>query len=327
MQAEKELIAQLTGKAGLADTPPGHWEALTRQYPAFNLGYYFLSKAQPPAGTDSKSKQEALQKSRQAAALHFNDIRWLDYLLQSDRVEKPEVGAIPATAKSEPAPPIKTGTIQQPNQQSGLSAEVAATGSATAATGEEGLTIEPAEKAAAAPVASNAQADTQGSEAAADTHTDTELASDSDNGRLSQVLSQQLAAFKKPVSSDARLEVERDPLYKTDYFASQGIAVLKSLEGDGLGKKVRKFTDWLKEMKQSPTNAGVPQLNTTPEEEAQAAQKAASSLKNEPIFTESMAEVLVSQGKTEQARDVYQKLSLLYPEKSTYFASKIDLLQ
>jgi len=40
-----------------------------------------------------------------------------------------------------------------------------------------------------------------------------------------------------------------------------------------------------------------------------------------------MAEVLINQGKSVQAREVYQKLSLLYPEKSAYFASKIDLLQ
>ena len=70
-----------------------------------------------------------------------------------------------------------------------------------------------------------------------------------------------------------------------------------------------------------------PKLNTTPEQEKEAADKAEQSLLNTPVWTESMAEILAGQGKVSQAREVYQKLSLLYPEKSSYFASKIDLLQ
>ncbi|MGE5107570.1 MAG: hypothetical protein ACM3H8_08500, partial [Sphingobacteriales bacterium] len=45
------------------------------------------------------------------------------------------------------------------------------------------------------------------------------------------------------------------------------------------------------------------------------------------ITTEAMAEVLLKQGKTEKAIDIYHKLSLLYPEKSAYFAAKIEQLK
>ena len=45
------------------------------------------------------------------------------------------------------------------------------------------------------------------------------------------------------------------------------------------------------------------------------------------VLTESMAEVFAKQGKTAKASEVYQKLSLLNPAKSTYFAAKIENLK
>jgi len=47
----------------------------------------------------------------------------------------------------------------------------------------------------------------------------------------------------------------------------------------------------------------------------------------EDIMNESMAEVYVRQHKYTKAIEIYQKLSLLYPEKSTYFASKIEKIK
>lgn len=144
-----------------------------------------------------------------------------------------------------------------------------------------------------------------------------------EENRLASLLQAQAADFKKPVAENEQLPTETEPLYKTDYFASQGILYTKSQ--DALGKKVKKFTDWLKDIKK--TNSGAPQLNTTEAEEKQAAAQATASLKIEEVLTEPMAEVLAQQGKKQQAIDLYKKLSLLYPEKSAYFAAKINLLQ
>lgn len=143
------------------------------------------------------------------------------------------------------------------------------------------------------------------------------------DNRLASLLQAQAQDFKKPVSENEQLPTEAEPLYKTDYFASQGILYTKSQ--DALGKKVKKFTDWLKDIKK--TNSGTPQLNTTEAEEKQAAAQATASLKIEEVLTEPMAEVLAQQGKNHQAIDLYKKLSLIYPEKSAYFATKINLLQ
>lgn len=50
-------------------------------------------------------------------------------------------------------------------------------------------------------------------------------------------------------------------------------------------------------------------------------------VKKDDIVNESLAEVYVRQEKYQKAIDIYNKLSLLYPEKNTYFASKIEKLK
>jgi tetratricopeptide (TPR) repeat protein len=48
---------------------------------------------------------------------------------------------------------------------------------------------------------------------------------------------------------------------------------------------------------------------------------------NEDTVSESLAKILAMQGNVEKALEMYKKLSLKFPEKSTYFASKIKELQ
>jgi hypothetical protein len=47
---------------------------------------------------------------------------------------------------------------------------------------------------------------------------------------------------------------------------------------------------------------------------------------NEDLATEALAEILEKQGKFYQAKEMYAKLSLKYPEKSAYFATKLENL-
>jgi hypothetical protein len=49
-------------------------------------------------------------------------------------------------------------------------------------------------------------------------------------------------------------------------------------------------------------------------------------LKTEPI-TENYAQILVKQNKLEKATEVYNKLILKYPDKSAYFAAKLNELE
>ena len=51
------------------------------------------------------------------------------------------------------------------------------------------------------------------------------------------------------------------------------------------------------------------------------------SIDDRDVVTEAMAEVWIKQGQTEKALDVYNKLSLLNPSKSSYFAGLIENLK
>ena len=54
---------------------------------------------------------------------------------------------------------------------------------------------------------------------------------------------------------------------------------------------------------------------------------AGDSVTDSNVITEAMAEVWAKQGNKEKATDIYNKLSLLNPSKSAYFAAKIENLK
>ncbi|HEY4936438.1 MAG TPA: hypothetical protein VII44_07650 [Puia sp.] len=116
------------------------------------------------------------------------------------------------------------------------------------------------------------------------------------------------------------------PYHMIDYFASQGIKlVLEDQPADNFGRQLKSFTDWLKVMKRLPAR---PVFEKTDEKEAERIRHfAAHSIEERDILTESMAEVLAKQGMYENAIALYQKLSLIYPPKSAYFASRIEQLK
>jgi hypothetical protein len=116
------------------------------------------------------------------------------------------------------------------------------------------------------------------------------------------------------------------PYHMIDYFASQGIKlVLEDNPPDHFGQQLKSFTDWLKVMKKLPPNQ---QSVKTDEKEADRIRHfAAHSIEDRDVLTESMAEVLAKQGMYENAIALYQKLSLIYPPKSAYFASRIEQLK
>ena len=116
-----------------------------------------------------------------------------------------------------------------------------------------------------------------------------------------------------------------EPLHTSDYFASLGIKLSgKILHSDKLGKQMKSFTEWLKEMKKLQPD----QLPLQSEQADLTIQKLAEASNLEiEVETEAMAEVLIQQGKKQKALNVYKKLSLLDPSKSAYFAAKINQLK
>jgi ABC-type cobalamin transport system ATPase subunit len=63
-----------------------------------------------------------------------------------------------------------------------------------------------------------------------------------------------------------------------------------------------------------------------PKEEKKVEQLAGNSLQQNEVITLAMAEIWVKQGNMAKAREVFSKLSLLEPSKSTYFANRINEL-
>jgi hypothetical protein len=113
-----------------------------------------------------------------------------------------------------------------------------------------------------------------------------------------------------------------------DYFASQGIRLQQAdLAKDKLGQQLKSFTEWLRSMKKLPAEGDTVR---TPEDENRqelVIKNAAHSIEEKEVLTEAMAEVWAKQGNREKATDIYNKLSLLNPSKSAYFAAKIDQLK
>ncbi|MEJ8844136.1 hypothetical protein WG954_17215 [Lacibacter sp. H375] len=167
------------------------------------------------------------------------------------------------------------------------------------------------------------EADSQREVADFITNTDAELAAEATIG--SDFAKEELMNAQKPESVEEKPVFTFEPFHTVDYFASQGIKLREEkLENDQLGKQVKSFTQWLRSMKKIYVEEKK-DLNLTDEKEVVSI--ATESNQQTEVVTETMAEVLAKQGKKTQAIDLYRKLSLLHPEKSVYFASRIDELK
>jgi len=123
-----------------------------------------------------------------------------------------------------------------------------------------------------------------------------------------------------------------EPLHASDYFASVGIKLSEEEKtADKLGKQLKSFTDWLKTMKRTHAE----QLAQTTRPAAVEAASTDSSIQKlaersnqeNDVVTEAMADVLMQQGRQDKAIEILQKLSLLNPAKSAYFAAKINQIK
>jgi hypothetical protein len=171
----------------------------------------------------------------------------------------------------------------------------------------------------------NSRPDTETS-MADDQPDNTELPAGDGNGQETEIEPMHIE-LKMP-SQKANLAAEAmlfEPMHMVDYFASQGIKLTEEAQtADKLGKQLKSFTEWLKTMKKIHVENDAENTANTDTK----VQILAENSNNETeVLTESMAEVFARQGKIAKAMEVYQKLSLLNPAKSTYFAAKLENLK
>ncbi len=148
---------------------------------------------------------------------------------------------------------------------------------------------------------------------------------------IPQSISNQLADAKAGLSKqlsndDLDIKYNNEHYHAVDYFDSQGIKLdLSKLPQDRLTRQLLKFTDWLKHVKTVSPNPK--DLGTEPELETIVQSSAQHSNDTREIYTETMAEVYAKQGKLEKAIQIYIKLSFLNPNKTAFFAKKIQDLK
>ena len=260
------------------------------QYPYFAPARFFL------ASRSLSDKSNDADKLIQKANLYFTNPLWLEFQLSKPVFKKSQPIHSPETKKSNLSNDLAVPTVE-------------AVKAMMRNIDHSGKTTEEEEE----PLPEGAENDVAMDEVTADS-------------KISNILSEQLADFRKPLEADAKLDIENEKqrLITIDYFASQGIKIdLTAIPQDKLTRNLLKFTDWLKQIKQvSPT-----ELAANLEMEKEVAKTALESNQTREIETETMAEVLAKQGQTDKAIQLLIKLSFLNPEKSSYFAAKIEQLK
>lgn len=283
---QEKTLAHFTGNDDPSANTPESLQQLANQYPYFAPAHLFYAHKLRQRSQGSATPQ--LVKT----GLYFTNTQWLQWLLQEEQVVKKVV--LPTEEQAAPAVESVMATMRQIDRSDAVRDE------------PEEL---PEEEEDTEPEQEQEQQDLLES-------------------RLSGMLTGQLADFRKPVSEEDKLEIEREKerLHTIDYFASQGIRIdLSQIPQDKLTSQLRKFTDWLKQMK----NPGTVQTDpgTSAEMENAVAEIAKSSNVSREVLTEAMAEVLVKQGQVEKAIQLLIKLSFINPEKSSYFAARIEQLK
>ena len=86
--------------------------------------------------------------------------------------------------------------------------------------------------------------------------------------------------------------------------------------------QLKSFTQWLKIV----NNQKKKEIKITAEQEKNIVELSEKANQILEIETESMATIFINQGKKNQALEIYLKLIKDFPNKSTYFAQKIEQL-
>ena len=141
-------------------------------------------------------------------------------------------------------------------------------------------------------------------------------------------------------TSETGTSLTFQPLYTDDYFAYKRLK--EPEQADQLSEKaaaeMKSFTSWLKDMKHTFAEKASKQwyheqMHRSYEdfdpEVSEAVEKMAmeSITLTDDVVSETLAEIWAKQRQYQTAIHIYQKLSLLNPNKSAYFAQKIQEIQ
>lgn len=261
---------------------------LTEQYPYFGPAQLLLAKKLQDE--NSSQYEDQVQKT----SLYFPNRLWLQHLLSNG-------------ADNDPGVTEHTGIIEEAPQ-------IAATPVVKEMMTEEETLAEPVTGTSVELAADPAQEPATVEEQPLVTAT-AEQIPDPVSGKQAET----------PALAESDQEILFEPYHTVDYFASQGI-ILREEEktADRFSQQLKSFTEWLKVMKRIPASE-IPENDVNRERNVQL--MADHSIVERHIITEAMAEIWEKQGNKARAEEIYRKLSLLDPSKSSYFAAKIEELK
>lgn len=298
--AVDEMVYRLLRKRSLAETSVQQLEDLVKDYPYFPLTRFLLARK---ALENNLPQVEERQKM---AAVYMPDVHWLQYVLHDGISYNDAVVAEESEddfyGENDPtdASPEEPVTAEIPASQAAYDPQ-------PSTWTEAAIHDEPEEPAL--------------EEEPADSPLQQEVPLPTDEGLDQTIAELKAGPAKATVPEDTAIPV--DPYHSIDYFASQGIQLKNDdLNKDQMGRQLKKFTEWLKTMKRIPASESAADIDDATNQNIQ--NIAAHSIAGTEITTEAMADVLVKQKRYDKAIEMYRKLSLQNPAKSTYFASLIE---
>lgn len=299
-----EITKSITGKPSLHDCDIEELKQVTTQYPFFGPARFLLAKK---LGQENASlNSENIQK----ASLYFQNPVWYHHLLNGPGFINsyiPPQSEAPAYPHAEKEAPFTHEQVvgKWEVEQVEVKNEVEMEAEVEIAVERTELT-EPKLHVA---------------EDEADSHAEP-LQEEPMAGEKPLVLPN----FKFEPIDTSSAELTFEPYHTVDYFASQGIqAKDEEKPQDKFGKQLKSFTEWLKILKKVPASELGAAVNQAEEQKVE--KLAEVSINDREVVTETMAEVWEKQGNPAKATEVYRKLSLLNPSKSSYFAAKIEQLK
>jgi len=317
METVTALVRSIFQKESLDDCSLEELQAMARQYSYFTPVQFLL--AEKLKTTDENLYKEQLQK----LSLHFNNPLWLDYLLNAYKGEDLNVLAtskIPETVKEEVIESMKddspgTPVISEEEIPGSMIVNEEAAHSAVEA-------FEPIKDE----ISGSTEKNEEPTEFVEQTNTGTEMETPGSFAEENNEAQIPIPPLPDLSQQPAETELSFQPYHTVDYFASQGIKfVPEEKPVDRFGKQLKSFTEWLKAMKRLPQTETSKITDITSDTKVE--QMAEHSIDESEVVTETMAEVWIKQGNKEKAIETYNKLSLLNPDKSAYFASLAEQLK
>lgn len=324
MHSIQPVIKAVLNKDELADCGLSELQSLAKQYPYFAPVHLLL--AEKIRSMDENLYKEQLEK----VSLYIQNPLWLHYLLHEGSFQKKTIASNPPGDGQER---MDDSHIQVPIQDTTTDDVSSLDQPPVAAVDQQPGNGSSMNVLAEAPKPTELEETENSGQGNDEPTTEPEHFSipapgedhEEDDGTAGHA-ELKIPALKIEPLSQTKNDLLFEPYHTVDYFASQGIRHTgEDKPRDKFGMQLKSFTDWLKTMKKLPANEVEQQMDKGSETKVQSL--ADSSISQNEIVTEAMAEVWLKQGDIARAREVYQKLSLQNPSKSHYFAAKIESLK